>query len=44
MPLAVDGIHASMETEVQSVVPPDVYQHAAGVYQSRSAVSPGARP
>ena len=42
--LAVDGIHASMETEVQSVVPPDVYQHAASVYQSGSAASPGARP
>ena len=37
--LAVDGIHASMETEVQSVVPPDVYQHAAGVYQAGSGES-----
>ena len=37
--LAVDGIHASMETEVQSVVPPDVYQHAASVYQSGSGES-----
>ena len=36
---AVDGIHASMETEVQSVVPPDVYRHAATVYQAGSGES-----
>ena len=36
---AVDGVHASMETEVQSVVPPDVYRHAATVYQAGSGES-----
>ena len=30
--LAVDGIHATMETEVMSVVGDETYQHAAGVY------------
>ena len=37
--LAVSGVEASMETEVMSVVPPDVYQHAATVYQSGSGES-----
>ena len=36
---AVDGIHASMETEVTSVVGVDVYRHAAGVYQAGSGES-----
>ena len=30
--LGVDGIHASMETEVMSVIGDETYQHAAGVY------------
>ena len=30
--LGVDGIHASTEREVRSVIPPDVYQHAAKTY------------
>ena len=37
--LAVDGIHASMETEVSSVIGVDVYQHAASVYQTGSGES-----
>ena len=36
---AVDGIHASMETEVTSVVGVDVYKHAATVYQAGSGES-----
>ena len=36
---AVDGIHASMETEVSSVVGVDVYKHAATVYQTGSGES-----
>ena len=36
---AVDGIHASMETEVASVVGVDVYKHAATVYQAGSGES-----
>ena len=34
--LAVDGVHASMETEVGSVLGTETYQHAAGVLQSGS--------
>ena len=37
--LAVDGIHATMETEVSSVIGVSVYQHAAGVYQAGSGES-----
>ena len=37
--LAVDGIHATMETEVSSVIGVDVYQHAATVYQAGSGES-----
>lgn len=37
--LAVDGIHASMETEVTSVIGVDVYKHAASVYQAGSGES-----
>ena len=36
---AVDGIHASMETEVSSVIGTASYQHAASVYQSGSGES-----
>ena len=36
---AVDGIHASMETEVSSVIGVASYTHAAGVYQSGSGES-----
>ena len=36
---AVDGLHASMETEVTSVIGVDVYQHAATVYQAGSGES-----
>ena len=36
---AVDGIHASMETEVSSVIGVDVYQHAAGIIQAGSGES-----
>ena len=36
---AVDGIHASMESEVSSVVGVASYQHAAGVYQTGSGES-----
>ena len=36
---AVDGLHASMETEVRSVVGVDVYKHAARVYQAGSGES-----
>ena len=32
--LAVDGIHASTEREVRSVIPVDVYQHSARQYQA----------
>ncbi|MCY4469459.1 MAG: phage major capsid protein [Thiotrichales bacterium] len=32
----VDGIHASMETEVSSVIGVDVYRHAASVYDEGS--------
>ena len=35
----VDGIHASMESEVSSVIGVDVYQHAASVYQTGSGES-----
>ena len=34
---AVDGIHASTEREVRSVVSPAVYRHAAGVYQTSTS-------
>ena len=34
---AVDGIHASTEREVRSVVSPAVYRHAAGVYQTATS-------
>ena len=37
--LGVDGVHASMETEVTSVIGDETYQHAAGVYLTGSAVS-----
>ena len=37
--LAVDGIHADRETEVQSVVGVASYQHAAGTYQEGSGES-----
>ena len=37
--LAVDGVHASMETEVTSVIGVASYQHAAGVYQAGSGES-----
>ena len=37
--LGVDGIHASMETEVSSVIGVDVYKHAATVYQAGSGES-----
>ena len=37
--LGVDGVHASMETEVTSVIGDESYQHAAGVYLTGSAVS-----
>ena len=36
---AVDGIHASMETEVSSVIGVASYQHAASVYQAGSGES-----
>ena len=37
--LAVDGIHASMETEVTGVIGDETYQHAAGVYIAGSGES-----
>ena len=37
--LAVDGIHASMETEVMSVIGDETYQHAAGLYIAGSGES-----
>ncbi|MCY4468372.1 MAG: phage major capsid protein [Thiotrichales bacterium] len=37
--LAVDGIHASMETEVSSVIGVASYTHAASVYQTGSGES-----
>ena len=37
--LAVDGIHASSEAEVNSVVGDETYQHAAGVYIAGSGES-----
>ena len=37
--LAVDGIHASMETEVMGVIGDETYQHAAGVYIAGSGES-----
>ena len=37
--LAVDGIHASMETEVMSVVGDETYQHSARVYMNGTAIS-----
>ncbi len=37
--LAVDGIHASMETEVWSVIGEETYQHATEVYISGSGES-----
>lgn len=36
---AVDGIHASMESEVMSVIGDDTYRHAAGVYITGSGES-----
>ena len=36
---AVDGIHASRETEVASVIGDETYQHAAGVYIAGSGES-----
>ena len=36
---AVDGIHASMETEVSSIIGDETYRHAAGVYQVGSGES-----
>ena len=36
---AVDGIHASMETEVGSVIGTATYKHAAGVFQAGSGES-----
>ncbi len=36
---AVDGIHASMETEVMSVLGDETYRHAARVYLSGTAVA-----
>ena len=36
---AVDGIHATMETEVMSVIGDETYRHAAGTYLTGSAVS-----
>ena len=35
----VDGIHASMETEVSSVIGVQTYRHAAGVFQAGSGES-----
>ena len=35
----VDGLHASMETEVSSVVGVETYRHAAGVFQTGSGES-----
>ena len=37
--LAVDGIHASMETEVMSIIGEETYQHAAGLYITGSGES-----
>ena len=37
--LAVDGIHASMESEVMSVIGNETYQHAAGLYITGSGES-----
>ena len=37
--LAVDGIHAEMETEVSSIIGDETYRHAAGVYQAGSGES-----
>ena len=37
--LGVDAIHASMETEVTSVIGDETYQHAAGVYIAGSGES-----
>ena len=37
--LAVDGIHAEMETEVMSVIGDESYQHASGVYIAGSGRS-----
>ena len=37
--LGVDGIHASTETEVTSVIGDETYQHAAGVYITGSGES-----
>ena len=37
--LAVDGIHASMETEVMSVIGDETYRHAAQTYLSGTAIS-----
>ena len=37
--LAVDGIHASMETEVMGIIGDESYQHAAGVYIQGSGES-----
>ncbi len=36
---AVDGIHASMETEVSSIIGDETYRHAAGTYQAGSGES-----
>ena len=37
--LAVDGVHASMESEVMSVIGDETYRHAAGLYISGSGES-----
>ena len=37
--VAVDGIHAEMETQVSSVIGDATYRHAAGVYQAGSGES-----
>ena len=37
--LAVDGIHATRETEVMSIIGDETYQHAAGVYIAGSGES-----
>ena len=37
--LAVDGIHASMESEVSSVIGEETYKHAAGLYIAGSGES-----
>ena len=39
--LAVDGIHASMETEVMSVIGDETYKHSAGLYIAGSGEAGG---